>query len=257
MNRSSNDCILIEKTMNQLPTTNASLPLPRLSINGDSSVLNAYMLNKILPIDQSCSDFNDNHVQSWHNQLFITPRQFADIIQDTISKMSCRSVPIVDCRSSIEFSCQHIRWSCNVNCYTKIIAKKLTSKRLEDIEPSLLSAFHNFDMVILYDESTDASDEEQIRSLPIYLAVKAAKKSNKQVHIIKGTHRLFSTDVNMSIYCLGGLNAVKSEHPYLIEIRSDVSNDDNHLLSITSTPNVVGKENIRMTEIIPHIFVGG
>jgi hypothetical protein len=66
------------------------------------------------------------------------------------------------------------------------MAKKLLSKRLEDVEPNLSTSLNNSDIVILYDQSTDVRSEEKICSLPINLVVQAAKKSNKKVHIIQG-----------------------------------------------------------------------
>jgi hypothetical protein len=69
------------------------------------------------------------------------------------------------------------------------MAKKLLSKRLEDIEPNLSTSLKNSDAVILYDQSTDVRNEEKIRSLPINLVIQAAKKSNKKVYIIQGREK--------------------------------------------------------------------
>jgi hypothetical protein len=66
------------------------------------------------------------------------------------------------------------------------MARKLTSKRLEDVEPNLSSSLNNSDTVILYDQSTDPGEEDKISSLPINLVVQAAQKSNKKVQIIQG-----------------------------------------------------------------------
>ena len=86
----------------------------------------------------------------------------------------------------MDFGCERIRSSHNINCRTKIMARKLTSKRLEDVEPNLSSSLHNSDIVILYDQSTDVPEEDKIRSLPMNLVVQAAQKSNKIVQIIQG-----------------------------------------------------------------------
>jgi hypothetical protein len=111
--------------------------------------------------------------------LFITVKQFADIVEH-------QNVPIIDCRSQIDYGCERIRTSHNINCRAKLLAKKLISKRLEEIEPGLAVSINNSDMIILYDQTTDARDEEKIRSLPINLVLQAARRSNKKVYIIQG-----------------------------------------------------------------------
>lgn len=97
-----------------------------------------------------------------------------------------QDLPILDCRSQMDFGSERIRSSHNINCRTKIMARKLTSKRLEDVEPNLSSSLNRSDMVILYDQSTEIRGEEKINTLPINLVVQAAQKSNKMVQIIQG-----------------------------------------------------------------------
>lgn len=112
--------------------------------------------------------------------LFISPKQF----HVQFSKMA---VVIIDCRSQIDFSSEHIRSAFNVNCRSRLISRKLISKRIDEVEPSVASCLKLSDSVILYDQSTEQSTEDQIRSSPIYLAVQAARRSSKKVHIIQGT----------------------------------------------------------------------
>ena len=66
------------------------------------------------------------------------------------------------------------------------MARKLLSKRLDEIEPNLTNLFQHSEILILYDQSTDVHTEDKLRTLPINLVVQAAKKSNKKVHIIQG-----------------------------------------------------------------------
>jgi hypothetical protein len=120
------------------------------------------------------------------NCAFITPRQFVELVSQN---SNAHDLPILDCRSQMDFGCERIRSSHNINCRTKIIARKLTSKRLEDVEPNLSSSLNNYDTVILYDQSTDAPGEDKISSLPINLVVQAAQKSNKKVQIIQGKQK--------------------------------------------------------------------
>jgi hypothetical protein len=125
----------------------------------------------------SCSDAISSNLNEQCS--FITVRQFADLVEH-------KHIPIVDCRSQIDYGCERIRTSFNINCRAKLLAKKLITKRLEDIEPGLAISINNSEMIILYDQSTDARDEEKIRSLPINLVLQAAKRSNKKVFIIQG-----------------------------------------------------------------------
>lgn len=56
----------------------------------------------------------------------------------------------------------------------------------------------------------------------------------------------------------GGLDAVKTEYPHMIECPNeslkDLSNAD--LPPLPLSPDAIDKENVVMTEILPHIFVG-
>ncbi|CAF1687781.1 unnamed protein product, partial [Adineta ricciae] len=120
------------------------------------------------------------------------------------------------------------------------MARKLTSKRLEDVEPNLSSSLHNSDIVILYDQSTDVPEEDKMRSLPMNLVVQAAQKSNKIVQIIQG-----------------GLDAVKTEFPHLIECAPEAPKckTDDDLPPLPASPDTIDKENIIMSEIVPRIYV--
>ena len=57
---------------------------------------------------------------------------------------------------------------------------------------------------------------------------------------------------------LGGLDAVKTEYPHLIECPATPPQelDANGLPIPPASPETVDKENFVMTEIMPHIFVG-
>ncbi|CAF3621389.1 unnamed protein product [Rotaria sp. Silwood1] len=186
----------------------------------------------------SCSDAMSSKING--NCLFITPKQFFELISENSNIHEHKSYPIIDCRSQIDFGCEHIRSSYNVNCRAKIMARKLISKRLEDVEPNLISSLNDSDIVILYDQSTDERTEEKLRSLPIYLVIQAAKKSNKIVHIIQG-----------------GFDAIKNQYPHLIESACEIISGEKHEQDhLPSTPETVDKENFTMTEILPRIFVG-
>jgi hypothetical protein len=178
MNPFVSDLILAEKKLNMLS-------------NGDKSTLSKNLTNctnkhpaseRRLSLTKaySCSDTISSN--SSGNCSFITPKQFADLY----STHERKCLPIVDCRSQIDFGCERIRASYNVNCRAKLMARKLQSKSLVEIEPSLASSLNNSDTVILYDQSTDVRTEEKLRALPINLVVQAAKKSNKKVYIIQG-----------------------------------------------------------------------
>ena len=170
MNRFHNDCILAEKTMNTFP-------------NADKSQKNPPTITKRVPLTKaySCSDAQSSNLTG--NCAFITPRQFVELVSQN---SNAQDLPILDCRSQMDFGCERIRSSHNINCRTKIMARKLTSKRLEDVEPNLSSSLSSSDTVILYDQSTDVRGEDTIQSLPINLVVQAAQKSNKKVQIIQG-----------------------------------------------------------------------
>ena len=237
MNRFHNDCILSEKTMN---TSTSNTPHKRHPLT------KAY----------SCSDATSSSTLG--NCAFITPSEFVEL---NSTKSDAHDLPILDCRSQMDFGCERIRSSHNINCRTKIMARKLTSKRLEDVEPNLSSTLDKHDTVILYDQSTDPRADEKISSLPINLVVQAAQKSNKRVQIIQGTRRIFKklkvhNDCFFCI-CLGGLDAVKTEYPEFIECPTNSIRDKNDDSDPPpSTPEAIDKENVSMTEILPHIFVG-
>jgi len=184
MNSFCNNYILAEKTMNTFP--NADKP----SKNATSSIKRAPLTKAY-----SCSDASPSNLTG--NCAFITPRQFVELVSQN---SNAHDLPILDCRSQMDFGCERIRSSHNINCRTKIIARKLTSKRLEDVEPNLSSSLNNYDTVILYDQSTDAPGEDKIRSLPINLVVQAAQKSNKKVQIIQGKQEIFEFTINKSYF---------------------------------------------------------
>jgi hypothetical protein len=54
------------------------------------------------------------------------------------------------------------------------------------------------------------------------------------------------------------LDAVKTEYPYLIECPIEACKDktEQDLCPPPPSPDAIDKENIAMTEILPHIFVG-
>jgi hypothetical protein len=170
MNRFHDDCILAEKTMNKFP-------------NQDKSQKNPPPITKRAPLTKaySCSDASPSKLNG--NFEFITPREFVELVAQSSNP---QDLPILDCRSQMDFGSERIRSSHNINCRAKIMARKLTSKRLEDVEPNLSSSLNGSDMVILYDQSTDLQGDEKISSLPMNLVVQAAQKSNKKVQIIQG-----------------------------------------------------------------------
>jgi hypothetical protein len=177
-----NQSILAEKLMNTLTNSEKS-----------TKTTSTTVATKRTPLTKaySCSDASpSNHTG---NCNFITPQEFVELVSRT---SDAQDVPILDCRSQMDFGCERIRSSHNINCRAKIMARKLTSKRLEDVEPTLSSSLHNSEVVILYDQSTEAPGEDKMRSLPINLVVQAAQKSNKRVQIIQGkksTDRKFSS----------------------------------------------------------------
>ena len=175
MNSRGNDCILAEKKLNML--TN----LEKTSSCHTSITFSQTSERKLsLMKTYSCIEANSSH-HSNDTNLLITAKQFADLFERKSS-----SLPIVDCRSQIDYACERIRSSHNINCRAKLLAKKLISKRLDEIEPNLSNLIEHSDRIILYDQSTDVRDEEKVRSLPINLVLQAAKRSNKKVFIIQG-----------------------------------------------------------------------
>jgi hypothetical protein len=191
MNPFHNDSILAEKQLNMLPitdnSTSYSIPInfsknithcPSAKVNPASKYLPAEKRLSLTKI-YSCPDPPNSVV-------LITPKQFADSIAKNSNLHERKCIPIIDCRSQIDFGSERIRSSYNISCRTKLMARKLTSKCLEEVEPNLSVIINNSDFVILYDQSTDVRGEDKLRSLPIYLVVQAAKRSNKKVHIIQG-----------------------------------------------------------------------
>ena len=237
------------------PSSSDNVPFSKTSANVISTAVN--QLNKFSPLERrlrsmeaySCSNATSSDIR--RNCFFITPEQFAELISDNSDKHERRYYPIIDCRSQIDFGCERIRSSHNINCRAKIMARKLTSKRLEDVEPSLSASLSSSDSVIIYDQSTDLLGEEKICSLPI---VQAAKNSNKNVHIIQGRNKMHLLEkVYQSI--LGGFNAIKIQYPHLIEGTVAESRNKQEPDYLPPT-DVLEKGNMMMTEILPHIFVG-
>ena len=178
MHRTRNDRILHEQIMN----TSSSV----VSTSTTSSA-NATPRRAPLTKAYSCSDSSSRPTSSsLSNCAFITPKEFVKLISQDSNALDLCTVPILDCRSQMDFGCERIRSSHNINCRTKIVARKLASKRLEDVEPNLSSSLNGSDVVILYDQSSDAKADEKSQSSPINLVVQAAQKSNKKVHIIQG-----------------------------------------------------------------------
>lgn len=214
---------LAEKTLNTISSMD-NTPISHCSTNDRRlSLTKAY----------SCSDTRSVNYSA--DCLFMNPRQFIDYI----SKHELKTVPIVDCRSQIDFSMEHLCSAYNINCRAKLMARKLLSKRLDEIEPNLTNLFQHSEILILYDQSTDVHTEDKLRTLPINLVVQAAKKSNKKVHIIQG-----------------GFDAIKSQYPHLIECAIEIPKDKFDQEQPPPSPDAVDKENFTMTEILPRIFVG-
>jgi hypothetical protein len=191
MNPFVNDCILAEKKINMLSNVEKTTPSSNpITFSKNSTNVNPTITypspERRIPLTKaySCSDATPSNLNG--NCSFITPRQFAELISQNSNTHDRKCLPVVDCRSQIDFGCERIRSSHNVNCRAKLLARKLISKRLEDVEPNLSLSLSNSDDVILYDQSTDVRGEEKMRSLPINLVVQAANKSNKKVHIIQG-----------------------------------------------------------------------
>lgn len=169
-------------------------------------------------------------------------------------------LPIIDCRSQMDYGAERVRSAHNVNCRAKLIARKLISKRLDEVEPGLLIPFQHSEFIILYDQSTEHLCEEKISSLPIHLVVQAAKRSQKTVYIVQGI--IFSSTFFFFIFdndhfsISGGFDAIKKECPYLIECAIPISNSNDQLPPIPATPEPIDKENLLMSQIMPRIFVG-
>ncbi|UJR31261.1 hypothetical protein I4U23_018761 [Adineta vaga] len=234
-----NDHILAEKKFNMLSNTDLTIThsnsntFSKSITNINSSLItltppeNRSSLSKVYP--NADADYC----------TFILPRQFFDLITINSSLHERKYRPVmIDCRSQIEFGVERINSSYNVNCRAKLLIRKLTSKRLEDIESNLSYALNHSDSVILYDQLTDIRSEEKLRSSPLNLVVQAAKRSNKKIFILQG-----------------GFDAIKSQYPHLIQSSEEISKD-NYEDYVPSTPDTLDKENFIMTEILPHIFVG-
>jgi hypothetical protein len=173
MSRFHNDCILAEKIMNTIPNADKTSKNPAPPPTTTTAAAKRAPLTKAY----SCSDASSD------NYGFITPRQFVELVSQN---PNAQDLPILDCRSQMDFGSERIRSSHNINCRTKIMARKLTSKRLEDVEPNLSSSLNRSDTVIIYDQSTDVRGDDKLSALPINLVVQAAQKSNKKVQIIQG-----------------------------------------------------------------------
>jgi hypothetical protein len=52
------------------------------------------------------------------------------------------------------------------------------------------------------------------------------------------------------------LDAVKTAYPHLIECPAEPLKDEQDLYPPPQSPEAIDKENVAMTEILPHIFVG-
>lgn len=131
MIRLQKDCILSEKTMNTFPT-------------GEKAPSNPLKRNPLTKA-YSCSDASPSASNSSPgNCAFITPSEFVELVS---KKSDAHDLPILDCRSQMDFGCERIRSSHNINCRTKIMARKLSSKRLEDVEPHLSSTLKEHDTV--------------------------------------------------------------------------------------------------------------
>ncbi|CAF1286667.1 unnamed protein product [Rotaria magnacalcarata] len=227
-----------DSTLNSINLT-ISKSLPICLTSSTNETIKCPLTEKRTPLTKaySCSDAMSSCSNGHFS--FISPREFYELMSEN-SHTHERKYPIVDCRSQIDFGSERIRSSHNVNCRAKIMAKKLMSKRLEEVEPSLSTCLNNSDIVILYDQSTDERIQDKIRSSPINLVIQAANKSNKKVHIIQG-----------------GFDAVKNQYPHLIECAIDLIPREKHEHDhLPSSPEVFDKENFTMTQILPRVFVG-
>lgn len=177
MNPFANEYILAEKRLNTLSHIDktSSCHTSSIPFSKTTSVQSAERrLSIVKPHNSSDAHAHDTN-------LFISVKQFVDLCTERKTNL-----PIVDCRSQIDYGCERIRSSHNINCRAKLLAKKLVSKRLEDIEPHLAPLIEHSDRIILYDQSTDVRDEEKLRALPIHLVLQAARRSNRKVFIIQG-----------------------------------------------------------------------
>ena len=188
MNRFHKDFILVEQPMNTYANTDKTSP-SKVNASGTSAATAAVppsSSTRRVPLTKAFSCSDTGRSTSLGHCAFISPKQFVELVSQDSNALDLSSVPILDCRSQMDFGCERIRTSHNINCRTKIVARKLASKRLEDVEPNLCSSLNNSDRVILYDQSSDVRANEKSQSSPINLVVQAAQKSNKIVHIIQG-----------------------------------------------------------------------
>ncbi|CAF1341097.1 unnamed protein product, partial [Didymodactylos carnosus] len=213
------------------------------SISSSANVVTKTRLfKKVLTKSYSCADAEDA-ISAMSESSFITPQEFYQLIQNK-TQLGSSIIPIIDCRSSLDYSNEHIRSSQNLNCYHKFFAKSLSRcKRLEDVCCQFSSSINNSDFVVVYDQSTFVKNEDKLKTLPINLCVQAAKKSQKKVLII-----------------LGGFDAIKKEYPQLIECAEKCPSSSTHLTlneeCVPESPSVISPHDSVMTEIVPHVFVG-
>ena len=170
MNGLPDDYILTEKAMNKFA-------------KADKSTKSNTTITKRAPLTKAYSCFDASSPGLSGDVTFITPLQF---VESFFQNPDENKPVLLDCRSQMDFSSERVLTSYNINCRTKIMARKLTSKCLDDIEPNLSLLLHDSDTVILYDQSTDVQGEQKLRTLPINLVVQAAYKSKKKVQIIQG-----------------------------------------------------------------------
>ena len=203
MDRFQNDHILLAKVRSEFPASEQagnSMPCNKPVLSCVNSIMNSSLPDQRNSTSKpyKCSDAS--LANALGTDSLISPGQFAEMMSSVPIVPNYPRIPIIDCRSQMNFGVEHIRTSHNVNCRAKLIARKLLSKRLEEIEPSLAVLFDRFDDVILYDQSTNVCNEEQIRSSPLYLVVQAAQKSNKKVHIIQGRDQLAKSTEMLESY---------------------------------------------------------
>jgi hypothetical protein len=119
MNPFLNDCILAEKNINMLPNADKSTTFSKNITNTNINSTTKYPPSeKRLSLTKaySCSDASSLSIPG--NCVFITPKQFSELITH-----ERKSLSIIDCRSQIDFGCERIRSSYNVNCRAKLMAK--------------------------------------------------------------------------------------------------------------------------------------
>ncbi|CAF0917124.1 unnamed protein product [Didymodactylos carnosus] len=203
------------------------------------------VIKKPLTKSYSCADA-ENAISSTCECSFITPQEFCQLLKNK-TQLDLSLMPIIDCRSSLDYANERIRHAQNLNCCHKFLAKRLSGcKRLEDVCCQFSSNIINSDFIIVYDQSTFVNNEEKLKAFPMNLCVQAAKKSQKKVFVI-----------------LGGIDAVKKEYPNFIECAEKCpkpSLSSTHLTMneecVPESPSVMSPHDLVMTEIVPHVFVG-